>query len=74
MIEADLSIANPDHTWWHVVGDLRLCGGAAPLVRSLGLSRHEFGAGVRTPADARQLSNGEEIKIYNERGEFGAAT
>src|SRR5215475_5273526 len=28
----------------------------------------------RVDADARQLSNGDAIKIYNERGEFGAKT
>jgi len=28
----------------------------------------------RVDADARQLSNGDAIKIYNRRGEFGAKT
>ena len=35
MIEADPSIANPDHTWWHVVGDMSLCPKLSPLVVNL---------------------------------------
>jgi anaerobic selenocysteine-containing dehydrogenase len=39
------------------------------------LAKHNAGPQFwisRVDADARQLSNGDAIKIYNERGEFGA--
>jgi anaerobic selenocysteine-containing dehydrogenase len=39
------------------------------------LAKHNTGPQLwisRVDADARQLSNGDAIKIYNERGEFGA--
>ena len=35
MIEPDPSIANPDHTWRHVVGDVGLCPKLSPLVVNL---------------------------------------
>jgi len=35
MIEADPSIVDPDHTWWHVVGDVRLCPKLSPLIVDL---------------------------------------
>jgi hypothetical protein len=35
MIEANPSIANPDHTWRHVVGDVRLCPKLSPLIVNL---------------------------------------
>src|SRR5215471_20240975 len=35
MIEPDPSIANPDHTRWHVVGDMRLCPKLPPLIVNL---------------------------------------
>src|SRR5262249_50728577 len=33
--ESNPSIANPDHTWWYVVGDMRLCPKLSPLVVNL---------------------------------------
>jgi anaerobic selenocysteine-containing dehydrogenase len=39
------------------------------------LAKHNTGPQLwisRVDAEARQLSSGDEIKIYNERGEFGA--
>src|SRR5262245_47045987 len=35
MIEPDPSIANPDHTPWHVVGDMRLCPKLTQLIVDL---------------------------------------
>src|SRR5262249_48796854 len=35
MIEADPSIADPDHTWWHVVGDVSFCPELSALVVNL---------------------------------------
>jgi hypothetical protein len=37
MIEADPSIANPDHTRRHIVGDVRLCPKLSPLIVNLDL-------------------------------------
>jgi hypothetical protein len=35
MIEPDPSVANPDHTWGHVVGDVSLCPELSPLIVDL---------------------------------------
>jgi len=35
VIEAESSIANPDHAWWHVVGDVSLCPELSPLILDL---------------------------------------
>src|SRR5262245_31744055 len=37
MIEPDPSIANPDHTWRHVVSDVGLCPKLSPFIEDLNL-------------------------------------
>src|SRR5262245_9010486 len=51
VVEPNPSIANPDHTRWHVVSDVRLCPKISPLVVDLDrisvgqLSRFSVGPG-----------------------------